>query len=58
VRLFPNKNRQKRKLDSNGLPLEVPEADEQLYCTCRQVSYGEMIACDNKVSVVNLGLSV
>ncbi|KAJ3309346.1 Histone acetyltransferase complex subunit [Boothiomyces sp. JEL0838] len=22
--------------------------DEQLYCTCHQVSYGEMIACDGK----------
>lgn len=22
-------------------------ADEALYCTCRNISYGEMIGCDN-----------
>jgi inhibitor of growth protein 3 len=26
---------------------EVDEADEKKYCTCRSVSYGDMIACDN-----------
>ncbi|KAI8841381.1 hypothetical protein BC829DRAFT_13059 [Chytridium lagenaria] len=26
----------------------TPEVDEQLYCFCRQVSYGEMIACDGE----------
>ncbi|KAI8812259.1 hypothetical protein BJ742DRAFT_752892 [Cladochytrium replicatum] len=25
-----------------------PDTDEQLYCFCRQVSYGEMIACDGE----------
>lgn len=24
-----------------------PFTDEQVYCTCKQVSFGEMIACDN-----------
>ncbi|KAJ1310021.1 hypothetical protein OPQ81_006776 [Rhizoctonia solani] len=24
-----------------------PVADEQVYCTCKRVSFGEMIACDN-----------
>jgi chromatin modification-related protein YNG2 len=24
------------------------EADDTLYCTCRQKSYGEMIGCDNE----------
>lgn len=28
------------------------DADEQLYCSCNQVSYGKMVACDNK-KVVN-----
>jgi inhibitor of growth protein 3 len=26
---------------------EMDEADEKKYCTCRSVSYGDMIACDN-----------
>ena len=25
-----------------------PDPNEPLYCTCQQVSFGEMIACDNK----------
>lgn len=25
-----------------------PATDEQVYCFCHQVSYGEMIACDNQ----------
>ncbi|KAI8814784.1 Ing5 protein [Cladochytrium replicatum] len=25
-----------------------PDTDEQLYCFCRQVSYGELIACDGE----------
>lgn len=24
-----------------------PLADEQVYCTCKRISFGEMIACDN-----------
>jgi chromatin modification-related protein YNG2 len=24
-----------------------PLADEQIYCTCKRISFGEMIACDN-----------
>lgn len=47
-----------RKLSASLLPkktikrkegVKSLETDEQLYCTCQQVSYGEMIACDNKV---------
>jgi hypothetical protein len=45
--------KQKRKIGdiSVGEPaiLGAAVTDEQVYCTCRQVSYGEMIACDNKV---------
>lgn len=41
-----------RIFDSNGAndPLAAgwtPEPDEQTYCICNQVSYGEMVACDN-----------
>eukprot|EP00842_Homolaphlyctis_polyrhiza_P000300 jgi/Hompol1/1270/HPOL_000646-RA len=33
---------------STGLRSNTPEMDEQLYCFCQQVSYGEMIACDGE----------
>ena len=39
--------------NSNGKPKTVVPADlpidpnEPLYCYCQQVSYGEMVACDN-----------
>jgi len=32
---------------SNYIPTVDP--NEPLYCTCRQVSYGEMIGCDGEV---------
>jgi hypothetical protein len=28
---------------------DLVEGDEAVYCTCRQVSYGDMVACDNEV---------
>lgn len=31
-------------------------ADEPTYCYCRDVSYGEMIACENEVSLINLSM--
>ena len=27
-------------------------ADEEVYCICKQVSYGEMIACENKECLI------
>ena len=33
-------------VDTDGLGADG-EVDSMLYCTCRQVSYGEMIGCDN-----------
>lgn len=43
--------KQKRKIGdiSAGDSTTGGATDEQIYCTCQQVSYGEMIACDNKV---------
>ena len=45
----------RRKMEkSNSGTVMIPQAnrkngeDTQLYCFCRQVSYGNMIACDNK----------
>ncbi|EGF80585.1 hypothetical protein BATDEDRAFT_24326 [Batrachochytrium dendrobatidis JAM81] len=49
-----HKRTQKRKIEGPSLfstdlaRSETPEMDEQLYCFCQQVSYGEMIACDNE----------
>ena len=37
--------------DANGDSLAAtwnPDPDEQTYCICNQVSYGEMVACDNE----------
>lgn len=36
------------KLHSLGLQLDLPvDPNEPTYCFCNQVSYGEMVACDN-----------
>lgn len=33
---------------SSSIPAELPiDPNEPLYCYCQQVSYGEMVACDN-----------
>lgn len=50
-----------RLFDGNGDALAPggwnPEPDEQTYCICNQVSYGEMVACDNEdVSCCSLSL--
>lgn len=41
-----------RIFESNGDTLAPggwnPDPDEQTYCICNQVSYGEMVACDNE----------
>lgn len=40
-----------RIFESNGDALAPgwnPDPDEQTYCICNQVSYGEMVACDNE----------
>ncbi|KAI9357242.1 hypothetical protein DFJ73DRAFT_820947 [Zopfochytrium polystomum] len=41
------KKNTKRKTAEEEFRGTAPEVDEQLYCFCRQVSYGEMIACDS-----------
>lgn len=33
--------------DYDGEGMEAGDGDDGVYCTCRQKSYGEMIACDN-----------
>jgi inhibitor of growth protein 3 len=55
------KMKSSRKSDMTSLSLQTeyhlgggvggepsPEVDEQIYCFCRQVSYGEMIGCDGE----------
>jgi hypothetical protein len=50
----PLKKAQKRKFGDSVATTGVGETgndgDDEKYCTCQQVSYGEMIACDNKVN--------
>lgn len=54
------KKQQKKKISGDtstggaGATGGGTEADERLYCTCQQVSYGEMIACDGKVILIFL----
>ncbi|KAJ3159682.1 hypothetical protein HK101_001019, partial [Irineochytrium annulatum] len=46
-----NRAMKKMKKKSTGMEDgrdDTPDVDEQLYCFCRQVSYGEMIACDGE----------
>lgn len=51
-----------RIFESNGDSLATswnPDPDEQTYCICNQVSYGEMVACDNEdVSACPFGPSL
>ncbi|KAI9323103.1 hypothetical protein BX666DRAFT_2126664 [Dichotomocladium elegans] len=38
----------KAKKMKGGVPVDLPiDPNEPLYCYCQQVSYGEMVACDN-----------
>lgn len=32
----------------------IGEEDSEVYCVCRQVSFGNMIACDGNVRIVDL----
>lgn len=34
-------------LDENGTPDWTYDPNEPRYCLCNQVSYGDMVACDN-----------
>lgn len=45
--------------DVLDMPLDMPvDPNEPTYCLCHQVSYGEMIGCDNlDVSFVNYQIS-
>ncbi|KAH6578009.1 hypothetical protein BASA62_000533 [Batrachochytrium salamandrivorans] len=48
-RSHKRKTEEGQGLFSSGVARSAtPEMDEQLYCFCQQVSYGEMIACDNE----------
>lgn len=35
-------------LDGAYVPVGVVDESEPLYCTCRQVAYGDMVGCDNE----------
>jgi hypothetical protein len=46
-----NKNKRKKKADEDPEPLEEEiDPDEPRYCICDDVSFGQMISCDNNVS--------
>jgi hypothetical protein len=47
-----SKNKQKKKGEEEPEPMEEAEdidPDEDRYCLCDDVSWGEMISCDNNV---------
>jgi hypothetical protein len=54
---FPIKKATKKKT-SDSSTADTQDQDETLYCICQQVSYGEMIACDNKVDCSDVGMSL
>ncbi|XP_060598860.1 inhibitor of growth protein 1-like [Ruditapes philippinarum] len=47
------KKKRKTKKDKEQSPIDPPiDPDEPLYCLCQQVSYGEMIGCDNDACAI------
>nr|XP_046219612.1 inhibitor of growth protein 1-like [Oncorhynchus gorbuscha]XP_046219613.1 inhibitor of growth protein 1-like [Oncorhynchus gorbuscha] len=47
------KKRSKGKSEREVSPLDLPiDPDEPTYCLCEQVSYGEMIGCDNNECLI------
>ncbi|KAF2243407.1 hypothetical protein BU26DRAFT_466024 [Trematosphaeria pertusa] len=42
-----NKNKKRKKADEESEPLEEIDPNEPRYCVCDDVSYGQMISCDN-----------
>lgn len=39
-------------VDENGSAIDWnPDVGEERYCLCNQVSYGDMVACDNNTDV-------
>lgn len=50
-----SKNKKRKKTDEDSTePLEEIDPNEPRYCICDDVSYGQMISCDNAVSVLTL----
>lgn len=46
-----SKNKKKKKAEEELEPADDIDPDEVRYCICDDVSYGEMISCDNNVSI-------
>ncbi|WAQ98683.1 ING1-like protein [Mya arenaria] len=47
------KKKRKTKKDKEQSPIDPPiDPDEPTYCLCQQVSYGEMIGCDNDACAI------
>lgn len=52
-KLPKKKKKRKTKKDKEQSPIDPPiDPDEPLYCLCQQVSYGEMIGCDNEACAI------
>lgn len=45
-----NKNIKRKKNEDQPEQVEEVDSDEERYCICDDVSYGQMISCDNNVS--------
>jgi hypothetical protein len=48
-RVSGSKNKKKKKTDEENEPPEDIDPDEPRYCICDDVSFGQMISCDNNV---------
>ncbi len=47
------KKKRNKKKEKEQSPLDPPiDPDEPTYCLCDQVSYGEMIGCDNDACTI------
>ncbi|CAI6329068.1 unnamed protein product [Periconia digitata] len=46
-RVQGNKNKKKKKADEDNEPADDIDPNEPRYCLCDDVSYGQMISCDN-----------
>ena len=55
--LFEDNSSEALVSDNNGAPDWTYDPNEPRYCICNQVSYGDMVACDNEdVSPIPLSL--
>jgi hypothetical protein len=51
--MIANRNQKKKRKEAREA-----DKDEQLYCFCQQVSYGDMVACDGEVLYMFIDIEI